>query len=81
MQPARQKFREVAAIIMTLFPNYADFQGKDGSIIIELYKMLYGVKEAGYFLYLLMFDMFHASGFVASRVDPCVHLDLFSRSL
>ena len=64
---------------MTLFPNYADFQGKDGSLIIELDKMLYGMKEAGYIFYLLMFDMFHASGFVASRVDPCV-VHLFEAS-
>ena len=64
--------KEVATIVVDLFPAYADFLGKDGSLIVELDKMLYGMKEAGYYFYLLMFDMFHGSGFETSRVDPCV---------
>jgi hypothetical protein len=35
-------------------------------------KMLYGMKEAGYYFYLLMFGMFQSNRFVANRVDPCV---------
>ena len=64
--------KEVAAIIVDLFPTYAEFLGRDGSLIVELDKMLYGMKEAGYYFYLLMFDMFRADGFITSRVDPCV---------
>ena len=36
--------REVASIIIGLFDNYADFLGRDGGLIIELDKMLYGMK-------------------------------------
>ena len=34
--------------------------------------MLYGMKEAGFYFYLLMFDMFQRAGFHVNSVDPCV---------
>lgn len=62
----------VAAIVVRIFPEYASFLDTRGSLIIELDRLLYGMKEAGYYFYLLMVDMFTASGFLANPMDPCL---------
>jgi hypothetical protein len=62
----------VSAIVVKLFPDYAAFLDSRGSLIIDLDFLLYGMKEAGFYFYLLMLEMFLAEGLVVNPVDPCV---------
>lgn len=64
--------KEITMLILDMFPQYNQYVGRDGCLIFLLDKMLYGMKEAGYYFYLLMFEMFRKHGFSPSRVDPCV---------
>ena len=64
--------REITNLIIDMFPQHKPFVGRDGCLIFLLDKMLYGMKEAGYYFYLLMFEMFRKHEFTPSRVDPCV---------
>lgn len=70
---------QVAAIVVKLYPDYASFLDARGSLIIDLHYLLYGMKEAGFYFYLFMLEMFLAAGFVVNCVDPCV-LHLFHPS-
>jgi hypothetical protein len=64
--------KDITAILVQVFPEYAEFVDNRGSLIVELDRLIYGMKEAGYYFYLLMMDMFRAAGFVSNPMDPCV---------
>jgi hypothetical protein len=70
---------QVSAIIIKLFPDYADFVDTKGCLIIDLDYLLYGMKESGFYFYLLMVEMLKGVEFVINPVDPCVfhlyHID------
>jgi Reverse transcriptase (RNA-dependent DNA polymerase) len=63
---------QVSAIVIKLFPDYAAYANTNGSLIIDLDHLLYGMKESGFYFYLLMVDMLNGVTFVANDVDPCV---------
>jgi hypothetical protein len=63
---------QVSAIVCKLFPDYSPYMDTKGSLIIDLDFLLYGMKEAGFYFYLLMLEMFQGAGFVINAVDPCV---------
>jgi len=62
----------VSAIVVKLFPDYAAYLDSRGSLIVDLDFLLYGMKEAGFYFYLLMLEMFLGEGLVVNPVDPCV---------
>jgi hypothetical protein len=63
---------QVSAIVIKLFPDYAAYVDSNGSLIIDLDHLLYGMKESGFYFYLLMVEMLNGVSYVANAVDPCV---------
>jgi hypothetical protein len=64
--------KEIASLILEIVPEYAQFIENNGTMILELDQMLYGMKEAGLKFYNLMTNMFLKNGFVMNEADPCV---------
>ena len=64
--------KHVAAAVVKQRPEWSRYLNKDGSLIVELNRMIYGMKEAGYQFYLLVNDMYRAGGFKTSQADKCM---------
>ena len=64
--------KEIAAVVVEIDPDYKKFVQHDGRILVEMDKLLYGYKEAGYFWYKLLIAMFVKHGYQQSFWDPCL---------
>ena len=64
--------KEVAALVILLQPGFAPFVRADGSMLVELTRMLYGEKNAGALWYDLLVGEYIKQGFVVNPVDHCV---------
>jgi hypothetical protein len=64
-----------AAILVRLFPRFADCLEADGGMILKLGKYLYGLPQAGNRFYMFLKAVFLSMHFVATPEDQC----LFSR--
>jgi hypothetical protein len=68
--------RGVTDIYVQKRPDMAEFVGKDGCIVVELHKTLYGLKESGRAWYDIISSKLRDDGFSQSKMDRC----LFYRS-
>ena len=64
--------KDVTALLVLLQPGFAPFVRNDGSILVELTRMLYGEKNAGAMWYDLLVGEYNKRGFVINPVDHCV---------
>jgi hypothetical protein len=64
--------KAIAALFVEQKPEYAPFLQKDGSLLVEINRMVYGMRESGYYWYKLFTGMLAENGFTINPVDPCV---------
>ena len=64
--------KEIAAVLVEADPSYAKFVQADGRVLVEMDKLLYGYKEAGFYWYKLLIAMFLNHGYQKSFWDPCL---------
>lgn len=62
----------ISNVVIQLDPSYAQFVCDDGSIIVELDKALYGLKESALLWYELLCERLRSIGFKQNRYDRCV---------
>ena len=56
------------------------FKQSDGSIVVELKKALYGLRQAGREWYSLLHSVLEANGYVRSKVDKCLYTRIVGNS-
>jgi hypothetical protein len=64
--------KDIASIVVEMHPEYQEYLAGDGTMLMELDKMLYGMKEAGYQFYCYIMDMLHKGGYTNNPADACV---------
>ena len=65
--------KDVVQVLMELHPDvYEPYVLPDGSLIVEMDKLMYGYVEAPYYWYLTISSVFIAAGYKQCLKDPCV---------
>jgi hypothetical protein len=65
--------RDVASVLVSMDANYwKEFLRKDGKILVELDKIMYGYKEAAYWWNVTLVKTFLANGYKQMGKDKCV---------
>ena len=65
--------KDVASVLVSMDPNYwKEFLRKDGKILVELDKIMYGFKEAAYWWNVTLVKTFLANGYRQMNKDKCV---------
>ena len=64
--------KHVVKVLLVLRPEFAEYVEADGTMLVELDHMLYGMKEAGYEWHKLLFTFLKSVGFVVNDADSCV---------
>lgn len=57
-----------------------NYRQSDGSIVVELKKALYGLRQAGREWYSLLHSVLEANGYVRSKVDKCLYTRIVGNS-
>jgi hypothetical protein len=63
----------VTAILVTKKPELKKYVDKNGCIVVELLKNLYGLKEAGRIWFELISGVLKTDGFEQSSIDKCLY--------
>ena len=65
--------KDVASVLMSMDENYwKQFLRKDGKILVELDKIMYGFKEAAYWWNVTLVNTFLANGYKQMSKDKCL---------
>jgi hypothetical protein len=64
--------KEVSALLCEMDATWTTFMQKDRRILVEMDKLLYGYREAGYYWHHLLMAMFLNHDFVQCHGDPCL---------
>jgi histone deacetylase 1/2 len=64
--------KRLADLMVVLYPEYAAFQERDGSLVVELRQALYGLVEAANLWYENLSGTLAKLGYEKSTSDPCV---------
>jgi hypothetical protein len=65
--------RDVVRVLMKLMPGYWDnYVQNNGSVVVEMDKLMYGYKEAAKYWNVTLIDVFLKMGYTQCRKDKCV---------
>jgi hypothetical protein len=65
--------RDVASVLLNIDAAYWEkFLRRDGKILVEMRKLMYGYKEAAHFWNKLLVKVFVDAGYRQCKKDPCV---------
>ena len=64
--------RNVAKLLVEVDPTFADYVQEDGRILVELDKMLYGLRESGFYWNKLLMSMFRYYNYEVSFKDAAL---------
>jgi hypothetical protein len=68
---------DIADIVVTLDPTAAKRRRRDGSLVVELKKALYGLPESGALWYEQISIFLLTNGYVAHPAEPCIFTKVF----
>jgi len=64
--------RNVSKVLVKIRPEFVKYLLRNDTMVVELKKMLYGMKESGYYFHQLMEGMYEKNGFTVNDADVCV---------
>ena len=64
--------KKIVAYLSIMYPHFAEYVQRDGSIIMKLLKVMYGCVQAGKLWYGLLMNVLHSKRYVPFETDPCV---------